>query len=87
MSRIKEIFLYLLALIVLLAPVIILGWIGLTLLGWLGLILGAGIGLTVFVYSVNKVVGQEAEDADEAVAEAPPVEYEVTPTESERPVK
>ena len=83
MSRIKEIFLYLLALVVLLAPVIILGWIGLTLLGWLGLILGIGIGLAIFVYSVNKVISQDANEEAPPDAPSSPVvaEYQESPGE------
>ncbi len=73
MTRIKDLFMYLLALIVLLAPVIILGWIGLSLLGWPGMVLGIIIGLVIFVYSVNKVAGQEEAEA----AELAPVEPEV----------
>lgn len=71
MSRVKDIFLYILALIVLLAPAIILGWIGLTLLegvglGWLGLIGGVIGGLVIFMVSVNKIAAQEqAADEDE----------------------
>lgn len=74
MEQIKGIALYILALIVLLAPAIILGWIGLTLLGWLGLILGVIIGLVIFAYSVNKIAAQE-----EAEGDLPPV----TPTTEE----
>ena len=64
MEQIKGIALYILALIVLLAPAIILGWIGLTLLGWLGLILGVIVGLAIFAYSVNKIAAQEEAEAD-----------------------
>ncbi|MBN9389644.1 MAG: hypothetical protein J0I20_16580 [Chloroflexi bacterium] len=64
MEQIKGIALYILALVVLLAPAIILGWIGLTLLGWLGLILGVIVGLVIFAYSVNKIAAQEEADSD-----------------------
>lgn len=71
MSKVKEVFLYILALIVLLAPAIILGWIGLSLtdglgLGWLGLLVGVIVGLVIFVASVNKI-GALAEDDEEPV--------------------
>ncbi len=70
MSRVKSAFLYILALIVLLAPAIILGWIGLTLLGWWGLILGILVGLAIFVASVNKIASQEeAESESESESE------------------
>jgi hypothetical protein len=68
MSRVKELFLYVLALIVLLAPAIILGWVGLTLLGWVGLIIGILAGLAIFAFSVNKIANQEDFE------EEPPVE-------------
>jgi hypothetical protein len=64
MEQIKGIALYIMALIVLLAPAIILGWIGLTLLGWLGLILGVILGLVIFAYSVNKIAAQEEAEND-----------------------
>lgn len=73
MEHIKGIALYILALIVLLAPAIILGWIGLTLLGWLGLILGVLVGLVIFAYSVNKIAAQE-EAEEEMSPAAPPAE-------------
>lgn len=82
MERIKGFALYILALIVLLAPAIILGWIGLTLLGWLGLILGIIVGLVIFAFSVNKIAVQEAAEDENADAEqtAPPA----APTEEQR---
>ncbi len=57
---IKAIFLYFLALVVLLAPAIILGWIGWSLLDWPGLIIGIVLGLAIFVFSMNKIAAQEA---------------------------
>ena len=71
MEQIKGIALYNLALIVLLAPAIILGWIGLSLLGWLGLILGVIVGLVIFAFSVNKIAGQEEADSDLEPAKPP----------------
>jgi hypothetical protein len=66
MNQIKAAVLYILALIVLLAPAIILGWIGLSLLSWPGLLVGVLAGLALFAYSVNKIAAQEdAEDEDE----------------------
>lgn len=65
MNQIKAAALYILALIVLLAPAIILGWIGLSLIGWVGLIIGVVVGLVIFAYSVNKIAAQE--DAEAAV--------------------
>ncbi len=78
MSKIKEYFLYVLALVVLLAPAIILGWIGLTLLGWVGLVLGIMLGLVIFAFSVNKIAAEEAEeDADEETEAVVPSESEL----------
>jgi hypothetical protein len=66
MNQIKAAVLYILALIVLLAPAIILGWIGLSLLSWPGLLVGVLAGLALFAYSVNKIAAQEdAENEDE----------------------
>ncbi len=64
MEQIKGFALYILALIVLLAPAIILGWIGLTLLGWIGLILGIIAGLVIFAFSVNKIAAQEEAEGE-----------------------
>ena len=77
MEQIKGFALYILALIVLLAPAIILGWIGLTLLGWLGLLLGIIAGLVIFAFSVNKIAAQEeaeTEGEDEIKPAQPPAE-------------
>jgi hypothetical protein len=65
MSTVKNIFMLLLAWIVLLAPVIILGWMGASLFGWLGLIIGVLIGGAIFVASMNKVIQQDAEEGFE----------------------
>ncbi len=62
MSRVRDIALYILALVVLLSPAILLGWVGLTLLGWVGLILGVIVGLIIFAFSVNKMIAQDAEE-------------------------
>lgn len=71
MSQIKAIFLYVLALIVLLAPVIILGWVGLSLLSWPGLIIGIIAGGLIFMASMNKVIQQgDEEDEEDEAAEA-----------------
>ena len=64
----KDVFMYVLALIVLFAPAIILGWIGLTLLSWPGLIGGVVFGLAIFWFSVSKVAASDAAD-DDAFAE------------------
>ncbi len=68
---IKDIFLYILALVVLLAPAIILGWIGWTLLEWPGLIIGVVGGLAIFIYSMNKIQAQEAANESEAETASP----------------
>ncbi len=72
MNQIKAAVLYILALIVLLAPAIILGWIGLSLIGWVGLIIGVILGLALFAFSVNKIAAQE--DAEAEIETVPPVE-------------
>lgn len=72
MNQIKAAVLYILALIVLLAPAIILGWIGLSLIGWVGLIIGVILGLALFAFSVNKIAAQE--DAETEIETVPPVE-------------
>jgi FtsH-binding integral membrane protein len=65
-DKFKAIFMYILALVVLLAPAILLGWIGWSLLDWWGGILGVILGLALFAYSINKIIAQEsAEDEDE----------------------
>jgi glucose-6-phosphate-specific signal transduction histidine kinase len=65
MNAVKNIFMLLLAWIVLLAPVIILGWMGASLFGWLGLIIGVLLGGAIFVASMNKVIQQDAEEGFE----------------------
>ena len=69
MSRIKQIFMDGLALIVLLAPAILLGWVGWSLLDWWAGIIGIVIGLVIFAYSMNKVALQEAADAENPAIE------------------
>ena len=69
MSRIKQIFMDGLALIVLLAPAILLGWVGWSLLDWWAGIIGIVIGLVIFAYSMNKVALQEAADAENPAVE------------------
>ena len=64
MNKLKEIFMYLLALIVLLAPAIILGWVGGSLLGWWGGIVGVIVGLIIFGFSLNKIAAQEADNGE-----------------------
>ncbi len=61
----KNIFLYILALVVLLAPAIILGWIGWSLLGWPGLVIGIIAGLVIFIFSMNRIASQEAAGQDQ----------------------
>lgn len=78
MNQIKAAALYVLALIVLLAPAIILGWIGLTLLSWPGLIIGVVVGLAIFAFSVNKIAAQEADEAEVGSEET------VAPAEEQR---
>jgi len=63
----KNAFLYILALIVLLAPAIILGWIGWTLLDWWGMLIGIVLGLAIFIFSMNKIAAQEAAGEAEGV--------------------
>jgi hypothetical protein len=94
MSRVKEIFLYILALIVLLAPAIILGWVGLSLLGWVGLVIGVLAGLAIFAFSVNKIASQEdfeeeppAEGAEEVDVIKPATEAEAENNEAISPTK
>lgn len=74
MNRIKAAALYILALIVLLAPAIILGWIGLSLVGWIGLLGGVIAGLVIFAYSVNKIAQQEEAEGDDVEPAAAPEE-------------
>lgn len=69
MNQIKAVFLYVLALTVLLAPVIILGWIGLSLLSWPGLIIGIFLGGLIFYSSMKKVIEQGADADEEELAE------------------
>jgi len=52
---------YILALTVLLAPAILLGWIGWSLVDWWGGILGVIGGLVIFGFSINKIAQQEEE--------------------------
>lgn len=61
MNKLKDVFMYVLALIVLLAPAIILGWIGGSLVGWWGGIIGVVVGLIIFGFSISKIAAQEAE--------------------------
>ncbi|MDB5079888.1 MAG: hypothetical protein JWP00_1812 [Chloroflexi bacterium] len=83
MNQIKAAALYILALIVLLAPAIILGWIGFSLIGWFGLVIGVLAGLVIFAVSVNKIAAQEdAEDETDSNHETPQAQ---TP-EEQRPV-
>lgn len=58
-----------LALIVLLAPAILLGWVGWSLLDWWAGIIGIILGLIIFAYSMNKVAAQEAADAENPAVE------------------
>lgn len=67
MNQIKAIFMYILALVVLLAPAILLGWIGFTLLNWWGGIIGIIGGLLIFAYSLNRIAAQP--DEEEATPE------------------
>jgi hypothetical protein len=71
-DKVKSLFMYILALIVLLAPAILLGWIGWSLLDWWGGILGVVGGLVIFGFSINKIAQQEEEleEQDGVVAEA-----------------
>jgi len=69
MSRLKQIFMDGLALIVLLAPAILLGWVGWSLLDWWAGIIGIILGLIIFAYSMNKVAAQEAADAENPAVE------------------
>ncbi len=62
---IKDIFMYILALVVLLAPAIILGWIGWSLLEWPGLLIGVILGLVIFAFSLNKIGTQDTADQQE----------------------
>jgi hypothetical protein len=73
---VKNVFLYVMALVVLLAPAIILGWIGWSLLDWPGLIIGIIAGLAIFAFSMNKVISQEATLTDENSENSAPVALE-----------
>ena len=64
MDKLKDILMYVLALIVLLAPAILLGWIGATLLDWWGGVLGVLVGLVIFALSLNKMSTQEESDSE-----------------------
>jgi hypothetical protein len=66
MSQIKAVFMYVLALVVLLAPAILIGWMGFTLLNWWGGIIGIIAGLVIFGFSINKIAAQG--DSEEAVS-------------------
>jgi FtsH-binding integral membrane protein len=69
-DKFKAIFMYILALVVLLAPAILLGWIGWSLLDWWGGILGAILGLVIFAFSINKIIAQDlTEDEEESNSE------------------
>ncbi len=72
MDKLKSVFMYILALVVLLAPAILLGWIGWSLLDWWGGILGVVGGLVIFGFSMNKIAQQEEEleGQDVVMAEA-----------------
>lgn len=61
MDKVKSLFMYILALTVLLAPAILLGWIGWSLVDWWGGILGVIGGLVIFGFSINKIAQQEEE--------------------------
>jgi succinate-acetate transporter protein len=58
-DKIKAVFLYILALVVLLAPAILLGWIGWSLLDWWGGVLGIIGGLLIFYSSITKIARKE----------------------------
>ena len=58
-----------LALIVLLAPAIILGWMGWSLFDWWAGIIGIVLGLIIFAYSLNKVAAQENDNGEEQAQE------------------
>jgi len=60
-DKVKSLFMYILALTVLLAPAILLGWIGWSLVDWWGGILGVIGGLVIFGFSINKIAQQEEE--------------------------
>jgi len=60
-DKVKSLFMYILALTVLLAPAILLGWIGWSLVDWWGGILGIVGGLVIFGFSINKIAQQEEE--------------------------
>jgi hypothetical protein len=59
---------YVLALVVLLAPAILIGWIGFSLLNWWGGIIGVIVGLIIFGFSINKIAAQT--DGEEAETHA-----------------
>ncbi len=65
LEKLKALFMYVLALVVLLAPAILLGWIGWSLLDWWGGVLGIIGGLVVFAFSINKIAQQDAGDEEE----------------------
>jgi hypothetical protein len=78
---IKGIFMYVLALIVLLAPAIILGWIGWSLLDWPGLLVGVFAGLLLFYVSIRKIAMQEAALEAQEGAASPEQEAITSPAE------
>jgi small neutral amino acid transporter SnatA (MarC family) len=82
MNQVKAVFMYVLALVVLLAPAILIGWMGFTLLGWWGGIIGIIGGLIIFAFSLNKIAAQN-DDADETVEETEKAEAVETGVEAE----
>ncbi|NWJ47350.1 MAG: hypothetical protein HXX08_15945 [Chloroflexi bacterium] len=68
MDKIKAVFLYILALVVLLAPAILLGWIGWSLLDWWGGVLGIIGGLLIFYSSITKIARQESTEEEPITA-------------------
>jgi hypothetical protein len=69
MNQIKSVFMYVLALVVLLAPAILIGWIGFSLLNWWGGIIGVIVGLIIFGFSINKIAAQTDGEEAETPAE------------------
>ncbi len=67
---------YILALVVLLAPAILLGWIGWSLLDWWGGVVGVIAGLALFAYSINKIAAQDRGEEDEEFSGDFPVSQE-----------
>ena len=65
MDKVKALFLYILALVVLLAPAILLGWVGWSFFDWWGGIVGVISGMIIFFFSMNKVIAQNAAAEEE----------------------